>query len=205
MIRFLFQHCMDIFNPTSYEISQSLCYSIVQQTFRAFMEPAESLETSLDSTRERSRREMHMRERRRRPNYRNVDSPTEEMEEAGTAVDDDDGVDVDDDGASRGAVGGAGVSRRPEEGGSDGEDEEEEEEGEDRPEPDRTTGGHPPQHTIPPAPGGTSSKHFTFSSWTDNNSSILPSVFCIFHLAVSLRSKMMRFEIKTKMVKKNIT
>ena len=153
---------MEVVNPTSYEISQSLCYSIVQQTFRAFMEPAESLETSLDSTRERSRREMHMRERRRRPNYRNVDSPTEEMEEAGTAVDDDDGVDVDDDGASRGAVGGAGVSRRPEEGGSDGEDEEEEEEGEDRPEPDRTHGRTSPTTHDTSSSGGTSSKQFTF-------------------------------------------
>ena len=58
----------------------------MQVQFRAFVKPDESLERSLDSQRERARDAPG----RKRPNYRNVDSPTDDMLGPDGAVEDDD-------------------------------------------------------------------------------------------------------------------
>ncbi|XP_072168396.1 protein CLEC16A-like [Diadema setosum] len=148
----------------------------ISGTFRAFVEPAESLEYSLDSNRERNRQDM--RERRRRPNYRNVDSPTEEMEEeeeegrAGASRDGQErrssrglAVAADDEG---GAVGGVGVARHR---GGDAEVPEDEEE--ETPEADRAQGGagraSPPPDTS--SSGGTSESDST----SNTSSAVLTS------------------------------
>eukprot|EP00057_Strongylocentrotus_purpuratus_P017817 XP_011672291.1 PREDICTED: protein CLEC16A-like [Strongylocentrotus purpuratus] len=147
-------------------------------TFCAFVEPSESLEISLDSNRERTGREM--KERRRRPNYRDVDSPTEDIDGDGggkevdqgrtdgpvvaiaAAEDEDDGDDEGDgEGVLRGAVGGVGGRTRRRE-----EEEEGDEEEEDMPEAER--GGR-----ASPTPDNSSSGVTSESDSTSNTSSAI--------------------------------
>nr|XP_054763825.1 protein CLEC16A-like [Lytechinus pictus] len=158
-----------IFNGTYKTIAeQPTDTSGISGTFCAFVEPSESLEHSLDSTREKSRREM--KERRRRPNYRNVDSPTEDIDDDGgtevdqgrmerpltvpTAEDDDD--DDDDEGMMRGAVGGVGGRRWRRR-----DEQELEDEGEEEDMPEAERGGRASPSPDTSSTGGTSESDST--------------------------------------------
>ncbi len=78
--------------------------------FRAFVKPDESLERSLDSSRERPRDAP----RRKRPNYRNVDSPTddgqipdedeESVDDEGSTVGGEDGIEIEEESTSSGTA-----------------------------------------------------------------------------------------------------